>query len=257
MPERLRAGLCSVTLRDRPAEEVIDVAVRAGLEAVEWGADTHVLPGDLHAASALARRCADAGLACASYGSYLFAPTASAAAVEAVLDTAAALGVPNVRVWTDWVGPDPEPTVRAAVCDQLASIAAAAASRGLATSLEFHPGTLTETAASTVALLDAVAAPNLFTYWQPPTGLPVSDLLASWRAVRDRASHLHVFRWRSYHNRQPLAEGADLWPAVVAEPPVDGRWRGDHCAFLEFVRGDDPEQVVADAAVLRSWLRGP
>jgi hypothetical protein len=28
-------------------------------------------------------------------------------------------------------------------------------------------------------------------------------------------------------------------------------------AFLEFVRGDDPVQVEADAAVLRGWLGRP
>jgi 3-dehydroshikimate dehydratase len=252
--DRLRAGLCSVTLRARPADEVVRIAARAGLEAIEWGADTHVRPGDLARAAALARRCADVGLTCASYGSYLFAPAAAPVAVAAVLDTAAALGAPNVRIWTAMGGPDPAPDERAAIGEHVGATAAAAALQGLTVSLEFHPGTLTDTASSTVALLDEVAAPNLFTYWQPPTGLAPADLLESWRGVRTRASHLHVFRWRSYDDRLPLAEGDDIWPAVFAEPATDDRWPGDRCAFLEFVRGDDPDQVVADAAVLRSWL---
>lgn len=254
MGDGLRSGLCSVALRDRPPEDVIAVAARAGLHGIEWGADRHVLPGDLDRAAAIARRTVGAGLVCASYGSYLVAPNATAGDVEVVLDTAVALGAPNVRVWTDWIGPHPEPPVRAAIETQIGSIAERAADRDLTVSLEFHPGTLTETAASTLALLDAVGAPNLFTYWQPPTDLLVPDLLASWRTVRPRASHLHVFRWRSYADRQPLGEGADLWPLVLAEPPAAEGWAGDRVAFLEFVRGDDPEQVVADAAVLRGWL---
>lgn len=255
VPERMRPGLCSVTLRDRPAEEVVDAAARAGLEAIEWGADRHVIPGDLARAAAVAGRTEDAGLVCASYGTYLFAPKASARDIEIALDTAVALGAPNVRVWTDWVGPDPESQIRDAIEAQVTSIAERAADRALTVSLEFHPGTVTETATSTLALLDAVGASNLFTYWQPPTGLPVPDLLRSWRAVRHRASHLHVFRWRSYEDRQPLVEGADLWPEVLSEPPAADGWVGDRVAFLEFVRGDDPDQLVDDAAVLRGWLR--
>jgi sugar phosphate isomerase/epimerase len=236
---------------------VIAVAARAGLEGIEWGADEHVRPGELDLAAAIARRTADAGLTCASYGSYLFAPTATASEIEIVLDTTVALGAPNVRVWTDWVGPDPEPQVREAIGAQLGFIAGLAADRGLRVSLEFHPGTLTETADSTLALLDAVDAANLFTYWQPPASLPVPELLASWRAVRHRTSHLHVFRWRSYEDRQPLAEGADLWPEVLSEPPTARGWPGDHLAFLEFVRGDDLAQVATDAAVLLGWLGVP
>jgi sugar phosphate isomerase/epimerase len=230
------------------------MAVRSGLVGVEWGADHHVLPGDPDRARDVARRTSEAGLVNASYGSYLFVPKASPGAVEAVLDTAVALGAPNVRVWTDWVGPDPDPATRAAIVSQLASIAARAAERALTISLEFHPGTATETAASALDVLQEVDAPNLFTYWQPPTGLSVPDLLASWRAVRHRTSHLHVFRWHSYGDRQALADGADLWPAVLAEPPADERWPGDRFAFLEFVRGDDPDQLATDASVLRGWL---
>jgi 3-dehydroshikimate dehydratase len=60
--DRLRPGLCSVTLRDMSALDVIAVAARAGLTAIEWGADRHVQPGDLALAAAIGRRTADAGL---------------------------------------------------------------------------------------------------------------------------------------------------------------------------------------------------
>lgn len=256
MPEPWQPGLCSVTLRDHPAEVVIDIAAGAGLTAIEWGADRHAPPGDHRLAARLAAATTAAGLTTASYGSYLFAPRATDRAVEEVMDTALALGAPHVRVWTDRVGPDPDPAVRVAIVSQLVAVAEAAADRALAVSLEFHPGTLTETAAATLALLDEVGAPNLFTYWQPPTGLPVAELLASWHEVQARVSHLHVFRWHSYEDRQPLAEGADLWPGVLGPPPVEVRWSAPRVAFLEFVRGDEPAQVVADAAVLRGWLTG-
>src|SRR5699024_11543257 len=42
--------LCSVTFRERSVEEVIDVAQKAGLQGIEWGADVHVPPGNLRRA---------------------------------------------------------------------------------------------------------------------------------------------------------------------------------------------------------------
>ena len=256
--ERLRAGLCSVTLRDRSAIDVIAVAARAGPGRRSSGAPTATCPPatrDRPAAIGSPHRRRRAWPARPT------APTCSRRRLDRATSRPCSTrrsrwARPNVRVWTDWVGPDPDAAGAARPSrPQLAFIAGLAAERGLTLSLEFHPGTLTETAASTLGLLDAVDAPNLFTYWQPPTGLPVPD--AAWRRggrSAHRASHLHVFRWRSYEDRQPLEEGADLWPAVLAEPPADERWPGDRVAFLEFVRGDDPDQLVADAAVLRGWL---
>src|SRR5690625_849857 len=41
----LRPGICSVTYRDLPPEEIVPLAAEAGLECIEWGGDVHVAPG--------------------------------------------------------------------------------------------------------------------------------------------------------------------------------------------------------------------
>ena len=249
------AGLCSVTFRQLPWEQVVEVAATAGLAAVEWGSDVHVPTGELATAQRVAAACADAGLTCASYGSYLFAGKSDDAEVGPTMDTAAELGAANVRVWCEMgEGPDAGEDTRARITDQLATFAEAGAARGLAVSLEFHSMTLTETAASTNRLLDDVGAPNLYTYWQPMDGVPVDELVGELRAVRSRLSHLHVFRWRDGGERLPLADGADLWPEALREAEDPGVWDGDRVAFLEFVRDDDPDQLAADAATLLGWL---
>lgn len=262
----LHPGLCSITLRDRPWEEVVDLAVAAGLAGVEWGADVHVPPGQLTRAGAVAERCAVAGLACASYGSYLRVGEGELTTAPAVLDTAAALGADNVRVWCRWLSAsDVGVEDRRRMVVELRQVCEMAGLRGLTVSLEHHAFTLTESVNATVHLLGDVGAPNLFSYWQPCDMLAVSELLAEVDAVLPVLSHLHVFRWRSFEDRLPLTDGVDLWPAVVAAvvadrsasapPSVDGparRW-----AFLEYVRDDDPAQLLADAATLRSWLAEP
>ena len=68
-------GLCSITFRSLATDEVLTLAVRAGVEGIEWGADGHVPPGGGAAVEALRARCRDAGVEIVSYGSYLgFAP---------------------------------------------------------------------------------------------------------------------------------------------------------------------------------------
>jgi sugar phosphate isomerase/epimerase len=251
-----RPGLCSITLRDLPWEQVVEVAAQAGLAGIEWGGDVHVPHGDGGRAAAVAARCRAAGLGCPSYGSYLRAGELRPGQTEAVLDVAEALGATNVRVWCRWLSAaDASADDRRAMATDLAAVAEAAAGRGMAVSVEHHRFTLTETVASTMELLTGIGAANLFTYWQPCDHLAVPDLVAEVEALRAQLSHLHVFRWRSFEDRLPLAEGDDLWPQVLATASVAASgWTGERWAFLEYVRGDDPAQVVEDAAVLRAWL---
>ncbi len=253
----IRAGLCSVTLRALAVDAVARLARECGLEAIEWGADVHVPPGDGAAADRALAASAAAGLTIASYGSYAFATAVpDAAEVAAVLGTAVALGAPSVRVWAGF-GVEAGTPPYAALVTGLSSFVADAATRGLAVALEFHGGTPTATVAGTRALLDAVGAPNLFTYWQPPywraPTSPEGDA-AEVAALGDRLTHLHVYEWAGPERRRPLAEGVDRWRAVLAAVRA---LDGDRVAFLEFVAGDDSDVLRRDARTLRDWLDAP
>lgn len=248
----MRIGLCSVTFRALGVGDVVRAAVDAGIEGIEWGADVHVPPGAMDVAADVAKRCADVGISIPSYGSYLAAGKSAASRVGPVLETAAALGASNVRVWCPFgVPPGRDEGLFAAAAGALAAWAGEAAALDLTLSLEFHVDTLTETAAAAGKLLDAAGRPaNLFSYWQPVVGRSPGEELA---AIADDVSHLHVFQWRPDGERRPLGDGHDTWPSLLRTPLGD-RWTGDRYAFLEFVRDDDPDQLVADAAILRGWL---
>ena len=137
----------------------------------------------------------------------------------------------------------------------MAAVADLAAHHGLAASLEFHPGTRTETADSTLALLTEADRPNLFTYWQPDPGLSYPDACAEHAAVAGHLSHLHVFAWGAggFVDRLPLSDGADLWLPVLAADGT-GRWGHDRWAFLEYVTEDAPACLVREAATLRTRI---
>ncbi|MBV6507900.1 MAG: hypothetical protein JJLCMIEE_00958 [Acidimicrobiales bacterium] len=251
----LLPGLCSVTFRRLPAEDIVRLASASSITAIEWGGDVHVPHGCVDEAREVAEMCAAEHIRCSSYGSYLFAGLVQGSdEIVAVLETARALAAPNVRVWCAGGGPDPDAGLRLEIVRQLGEICEQARSRDLTVSLEFHQNTLTETAASTLAVLREVDAPNLFTYWQPVGDAPSDRLLAELGNVLDDLSHVHVFHWGN-GVRLPLADGAGMWPAALrAASAAGGRWEGQRVALLEFVQDDDPACFERDADTLRRWL---
>src|SRR5699024_11930088 len=67
----LRPGICSVTYRDLPPEEIVPLTAEAGLEGIEWGGDVHVAPGVPDLAEHTRVRTEGAGRPEASRGSDL------------------------------------------------------------------------------------------------------------------------------------------------------------------------------------------
>jgi len=238
-------GLVSVTFRRLAADEVIALVVAHGLRAVEWGGDVHVPVGDLAVARDVGRRCADAGIAVAAYGSYFrgtgdFGP---------VLETAVALGAPRVRVWAGERGSAAEAD-RSGVVDGLRRAAELATAAGVEVAVEYHANTLTDTLASALELFAEV--PALRPYWQPPVGSSLQDALVAVPALAPVTAH--VFSWDDTGRRLPLAARGELWRPVLAELAA---LPGTRHVLLEFVRDDDPLAFAEDAAVLRGWLGGP
>ena len=262
-------GLVSVTFRQLAPADIAKLAADTGLRAVEWGGDVHVPVGDLRTAERVRALCADHGLAVASYGSY-FRPGSDAAPDFApVVETAAALDAPSIRVWAGRVGSrEATERQRADVVDGLAQAVTHAAEHDVRVALEFHPGTLTDTVESTLALLDEVrvlvgpSGSAVWTYWQPGRGTPTpAEACDEVRALGRRLTTIHVFSWSADGARLPLAGRADLWQGVLAElrdgPEAETRTdaeAGTRFALLEFVRDDDPETFRQDAETLLGWL---
>jgi sugar phosphate isomerase/epimerase len=250
---KLVPGLCSVTFRQLGVDEVIDVASRAELQAIEWGADVHVRPGDPAYAARVREQCAEVGLACPSYGTYFFAGKSPDTELAPLLDNADALGATTVRAWAPG---DPRPQYwheSVPVVEALRRACDRAAEHDLAVAVEFHPDTLTATARSTRELLSDVDRPNFRTYWQPVPGATSLHALTEIDPVLSHLQNLHVFSWNDDRSRLPLVAHEALWRAVlakVAAQPDDGT----ACAYLEFVESDDPAVLARDGAALRSWI---
>ena len=249
-------GLVSITFRALSPAEIVALVRQAGLRGIEWGGDIHVPHGDLPRAREVRGLTQRAGLQVAAYGSYYRAVQSESEglAFARVLETALALGAPVIRVWAGPAGSKAaSPGLRAQVAADLHRVAALAADAHVGVSLEFHNGTLTDTAESTARLLTEVGHPNLSTYWQPPLEQDTAAGLQDLRRLLPRLTHVHVYHWRpGSTDRLPLADGAARWRSfldLAATAP------GDRYAMLEFVEGDAPANFLRDAATLQGWLR--
>ncbi|UVF21696.1 sugar phosphate isomerase/epimerase [Microvirga terrae] len=253
---RFRPGLCSVTFRTLAPRTVVRLAAECGIAGIEWGGDVHVPPGQPDFARHVRRLTEDAGLSVISYGSYIAPPSDDEQAFATVLETAQALGAPNIRIWPGSRNRDSatySPDERAHAAALIRRMARLADAVSVTLGLEYHPNSLTDERASAQRLMAEIDDPNVFLYWQPRPGLPLDEALDEFRAVGSDTSHVHVFAWDREKTRYPLADQRDYWTEILTNAPAT-RWPGERFAILEFVRDDSPEQFRADAAVFRQVL---
>ena len=253
----MKTGLVSITFRQLPPAQIVELVARAELDGIEWGGDVHVPHGDLEAARKVLSLTQNSGLEVAAYGSYYRAGESEleGLAWDKVLSTAVELGAPLIRVWAGKRGSGKaDAEYRRRVEDDLKRICEMAAAQSTLIALEFHGGTLTDNADSARALLEAVNHPDLQSLWQPSNGRTIETRLQELNAMLPWLSNIHVFQWlETPHGRQRLAleVGAQEWSKYFE---VIKAQAGDRYALLEFVRDDDPEQFLRDAATLKSWL---
>ena len=249
----MKTGLVSISFRGLSPNQIIALGVEAGLDCIEWGGDIHVPPGNLENALCVGECTRAAGLSVACYGSYYRLTAAEPGMAKTVVRTAKALGAPLIRVWAgNLASADAGEVHRAMIVKNARKLADLAAEEKLSVAFEYHGGTLTDNAESARNLLEAVNRENCFTLWQPPVNMNIPDCVSSIRTVGPWIRNIHTFSWRGTE-RLPLADGAEKWRACLEEIR---RLPGEHSLMLEFVRGDDPAQLIEDAKTLKNWLKG-
>ncbi len=244
-------GLVSVTFRELNPEQIIDLVRKSKLNAIEWGGDVHVPHGDLACADSVRDLTRQAGLTIVSYGSYYRVGHNEPIDFEQVAETAVTLGAPVVRVWAGKQGSDDADDAywKTVIADSK-RIARIAAARKLAVSYEYHAGTLTDTCAGTLRLLNGADEPNLLTHWQPVAGRGLAKNLDELTALLPHLCHLHCFHWVD-GQRCPLADGIADWETYLQAAAETQR---DHAVLMEFVADNEPDNYLADAGELRQML---
>ena len=251
----IKTGLVSISFRSLDTSEIIKLTKRAGLAAIEWGGDIHVPHGDIGKAEMVRKATLDAGLEVSGYGSYYRAGEAESLqnpSFADVLKSAAVLGAPVIRVWAGARGSeDADDLYRSAVAADSRRIADMAASEGIKLAFEYHGDTLTDEKHSAKRLMEEINNPNCKCFWQPFCGIDEGEKAEGLEMILPWLANVHVFYWVGNNERRRLTEGYDKWIKYL---DILAKAEGDRYALLEFVKDDDPEQLIEDARVLKDLL---
>ena len=242
-----KKGLVAVTFRGLTPQEIIQLASKNGLSAIEWGGDVHVPPSDLGNADDVKKVTRQSGLDCVSYGSYYrLCWEGNAVPMEQEVACAKALGVENLRVWAGSCGSGECPPKLFSACVQEAlQLADLCQQQGMTLSFEYHQGTLTDTADSALALMKALDHPSARLYWQPNQFYERDWNLAALEKVLPYVSNVHVFSW-SKQERLPLRQRLSDWRDYLALLQQDTQ---THHLLLEFIKNDAVPQFEADCKI--------
>lgn len=245
-------GLCSVTFRDKTVDEVIALAKKADLDAIEWGGDIHVPETDLENAKEVAAKMKTAGLQSSSYGTYYKLGTFKD--FTPFLDVAITLNVSTIRVWAGENGSaETSAETRQLIMQDAQRVSELAAEANFTISLEYHSDTLTDTPESALDLMREMNNPNVFLYWQPAEILSVAERIESLPKLAPYITNVHVFNWEHFRNRFPLADAADEWKQYI---DLIRKYSPNEQTFLlEFAPGDDPvEGFLESAKTLKTFV---
>ncbi len=243
-------GIVSATFKTESIDYVLDSAVEASLEAVEWSENHHIRKGDLALARETAEKTADRGLEIAGYGSYY--RLGENMEIRESLDTAGALGAREMRIWAGSKASSLlDAKERDELIGELERSTVTAQGYGITLNLEWHKNTLTDTNESGLDVLESISSPWLRTLWQPTQALSFEERKKGLAMVSSFLSYLHVYYWDET-GRRPLEEGKGHWREYFSL--LDSKRK--YYALLEFVKDDSREQFLKDAAVLRELVRG-
>lgn len=242
-------GIVSITFKTKSIEEVLKITKQAGLAAIEWSENHHIVKGDIESAKKTALLTKEYGLEIAGYGSYY--RLGENMDITPSLETAKALGTNNVRIWA---GSKPSTDLsieeRESLIAELADAVKLASQYDIVLNLEWHKNTLTDKNESGLDVLKRINSPNLHTLWQPTQALTFDERKSGLKQILPYLSYLHVFYWDE-KGRRPFEEGIDMWKEYFSYLEKDKKYY----ALLEFVLGDSEEQFNKDAAILKDLLQ--
>jgi sugar phosphate isomerase/epimerase len=246
-----KRGLCSISFRKLSVKDIIEAAVKGGIEVIEWGGDAHVPHGDIETAKKVRDLTLSSSLKIETYGSYYRAGVSESEglAFSDVLASAKALGAGTIRIWVG--NRNFEDTYRNTVIKDIIRVAGMAFEDDIHIAMEYHQHTLTNTNEAAYILMEAMPEENISFYWQPHNKYTDDECLEAITKLKHKISHVHVFQWQLEQGqvqRKLLAEGQDRWRGFLSALHNE---KQDRCAFLEFSKDNKIDNFLQDAAVLK------
>lgn len=242
-------GLVSISFRETNWKDLVDICAEAGIQAIEWGADVHVPPQDLEHVKKVKEYCDSKGISCPTYGSYYRLREQENVTFSALIQAAKVLGAETIRVWPGKVSSaDADETYVMESAKELAALGDLAEKDGLKVALEYHWDTLTDTAESTLNLLEKTNKDNVMTYWQINPARNLEEHLQEIKLLSGRIVNVHTYFWEG-RTRLPFADGEEDWRKYIHA------FKDTNVPFmLEHIKDDSVTQLYEDVKVLKKLV---
>ena len=244
------AGLVSVSFRKLSPEEIVRVAVAAGLKYIEWGSDVHAPYTEQDRLQEIKQLQTDYGVRCCSYGTYFRLGITPMEELSGYIRAAKLLGTNILRLWagnqSPWLLSEEEKHALVAQCCEAAKLAE---EEEVILCLECHRNTYTETKEAARELMEEVNSPAFIMYWQPHSTRTQEENIEYTRMLREYTTHIHTFYWKG-SEKYSLAAGIEEWRTYLRE------FSGNHKALLEFMPDGKIESLCYETEILREIING-
>ena len=255
-----KVALCTIAFSEEPLEEVLDLACAVGFPAVElWGKEPHMGEEfDGKRAREVSRMLAERGLALSVFGSYLeLGVEGQMEKAGPVLETAAALGAPIVRVWAGNTASAEAGEKDWSACLRDCERACRAAEPfGLVLAVEMHNGSLADMASAALRVVEEVGAPGLKLNFQVSYPPDEEDPYERVRKVAPWVVNVHTQNfirddegaWKWCLMEEGCVDYRKIFP-VLEEAGFDGYFEVE---FVKEPAGSKRQFLEKDCAFLRS-----
>ena len=243
-----KLGLCSVTFRKKSVEQVVEIAQKAGIGSIEWGADVHVRT--LEDARRVKALCDGAGIAISSYGSYVNSADYDESKWNETCRLAKEMGASSVRIWLG--RKNSEETSEAEyrlLLENTKKMCIAAEGYGLVVCPECHDHTFNNNTDAFLKIREDINCQNFKTYFQSRYFRMEYDLDRIDRTypyIKDvHVSYRDLKREQYFRKKNP--DYLDTLLKKLRAMNFNGT------VMIEFVRYDSENQLLSDAEKLKSY----
>lgn len=216
----LNIGLTSVTFKNLNAVEIIKYCTDCKIGAIEWGSDVHVPIGDIDNAKFIKTECEKEGIVVSSYGTYYRCGTYedTEATFGEYVKIAEILGAPIMRIWVgDRNFEKADDAYIEKIVSELQMMCDIAKSKNIEIGCEFHGGTLCNTKASALKIVEAVNRDNFGMYFQYDYHTTFEENCDTLKEFIPILKNVHVFNVDENVTRFSLSEngGEEHWSSFV------------------------------------------
>jgi sugar phosphate isomerase/epimerase len=240
----MKIGLCTIAFSELPLEEVLDIAAEYGFDGVEiWGKEPHTPSEYNEDYFRKIKETADAKmLEISALGSYVNPLMDNyEQQMETALRITQNLGGKLIRVWSGG-GPSKNvrPNDRRLIAIRLKTMCQWAGINDITVATEMHNNNLTDTADTTLQLIQDVGLPGLKTYYQPCFRDDADDFYELGRLVGPHVVNVHAQNAKQLDNGRfeacPIADGIVDYQKIVE---ILKGCDYDGYLEIEFVHGED------------------